>query len=814
MGVRGLSSYLEQNPGNFSPFKLHNTQVVVDAQNFLHYVHTTSGIYAQFGGEYLALEAHVAKIINVFKKCEVRPIFIFDGCHDKSKLITQINRCRNRLQTCRNLLKLAQIRTDATHGSLNVPLLPPLATTALAQILRRLNVPLVVSERESDGDAASLAIYLNCPVISNDSDFYITVPAGSISTHMLLLSRISFEALINKDMCASCLQRRNRAVCAYISCVKFLPNGPGLGRLPHAQKPLFATLIGNDYIPSNLFSSVLPLSQGLRIPLTRKATRQMRASRRRSIYRHVIEWLSGFGQNVLDPVNRLVDRLPSADRARYKALLLASLKNYEVCPTSTASTLLPFLSVSDDVSSTCILGSKSDLDELFLNGNPNRPEQLNTRESSSECDTPTDTLLTRQHRINGSFPIAPGSSRSSFMHHWPLSLVLSFRRFDLLPTLFDAVYSEGAVLNCAVEDLTQGSSIYSCATPVRQLIYGLLLGLECSDANEGSVLHSEESISSLSAAKPTFVIEYSRKGSWQIKPARIPVQPLSLFALNSVTDDSRFAFIHHHLTTGYHPSSKMQAMLHGLALIVAVWHAHGSDSSTDWSSCALVLTFGAIAIASWIGVDHKCVQSMRKQKQRLNACSDYFESQNGKTGSRLRPYIVHAFGQLQSTYASVFTLGSLLDALASNEGKIHTNKCIDLPPVSLLFPSGRLFHSLYSLLVSQVPSGRMDYLQSTAFPRLLSSDNNGKVAEAIDLLIRLLASLDDLCKGCQSADVRHVTTESIPLPDHPKLSSQLPKAKPVNKPRKSRTNKKTAIRSMAQIEAEVERIMLENGLSE
>ncbi|KAF7256256.1 hypothetical protein EG68_06710 [Paragonimus skrjabini miyazakii] len=810
MGVRGLSSYLEQNPGNFSPFKLHNTQVVVDAQNFLHYVHTTSGIHAQFGGEYLALEVHVAKIISVFKQCEVRPIFVFDGCHDKSKLITQINRCRNRLQTCRNLLKLAQIHTDASHGSLNVPLLPPLATIALAQILRRLNVPLVVSERESDGDAASLAVYLNCPVISNDSDFYITVPAGGVSAHMLLLSRISFEALVNKDMCASCLERRNRAVCAYISCVKFLPDGPGFGRLPHAQKALFATLIGNDYIPSNLFSSVLPLSQGLRVPLTRKATRQMRASRRRSIYRHLIDWLSGFGQNVLDPVNRLVDRLPSGDRARCKALLLASLKSYEVCPTSTAAALLPFLSVSGDIPSACILDSKSYLSDLYLNGDPSRPKQLPTGENSFEDDRPTDTLLTRQHSIDHSFPVVPGSSGSSIMHHWPLSLVLSFRRLDLLPTLFDAVYSEGAVLNCAVEDLTQGASIYCCATPVRQLIYGLLLGLECSDASEDSVLHSDESISSSSAVKPTSVIEYSRKGSWQIKPARIPVQPLSLFAFNSATDDRRFAFIHHHLTTGYHPSSKVQAVLHGLALIMAVWHAHGSDSSTDWSSCALVLTFGAIAIASWIGADHKRVQSMRRQKQQLNACSDYFESQNGKTGSRLRPHIVHAFGQLQSTYASVLTLGSLLDSLASDGEKTHANKCIDLLPVSLIFPSGRLFHSLYSLLISQVPSGRMDYLQSTVFPRLLSSDNSGKVAEAVALLLRLLASLDSLHKGCQSADV----TIEWTLPDHPKLPSQLPKVKTATKPHKTRTRKKTVIRSMAQIEAEVERIMLENGLSE
>ncbi|KAA3679208.1 uncharacterized protein DEA37_0011771 [Paragonimus westermani] len=732
----------------------------------------------------------------------------------KSKLITQINRCRDRLQTCRNLVKLAQIHTDATHCSLNVPLLPPLATIALAQILRRLKVPLVVSERESDGDAASLAVYLNCPVISNDSDFYITVPAGGTSTHMLLLSRISFEALVNKDMCASCLQRRDRAVCAYISCVKFLPDGPGFCRLPHAQKPLFATLIGNDYVPSNLFSSVLPLSQGLRIPLTRKATRQMRATRRRSIYRNLIDWLSGFGQRVLDPVNRLVDRLPSTDRARYKTLLMASLKNYEVCPTSTAATLLPFLLVSDCEPSACILRPKLDIDDSFLNGDSVQPEEISTGENSPQGGTPTDTLSTEQHCVDGSFPVVYGSPRSSVMCHWPHSLVQSFRRFDLLPTLFDAVYSEGAVLNCAVEDLAQGSSIYSCATPVRQLIYGLLLGLEPTDAGKDSVLNSGESISSLPAAKATSVVEYSRKGSWQIKPARIPVQPLSLFAFDSAADDRRFAFIHHHLTTGYHPSSKTHAMLHGLALIVAVWHAYASNSSTDWSSCVLALTFGAIAIASWIGADHKRVQSMRRRKQQLNACSDYFESQNGKTACRLRLHVVHAFGQLQSTYAAVFTLGSLLDALASDEEKKHTNKCIDLIPVSLLFPSGRLFHSLYSLLVSQVPSSRMECLQSIVFPRLLSSDNNGKVAEAIALLLKLLASLDNLRKGCQSADIGHVTSGSILFPDHPKPPSQLPKSKTVNKPRKSRTSKKTVIRSMAQIADEVERIMLENGLSD
>ncbi|CAH8607768.1 unnamed protein product [Heterobilharzia americana] len=248
MGVRGLTTYLQSNPGNFVEYELHNTTVIIDAHNFLNFLYFKSGIYTQFNGEYLAFTGVISRFIGSFRRCGVNPIFVFDGCHEPFKLSTQVKRNHQRMQTCRNLLKQINTRNNLcpTDISLCVQLLPPLATITLVQALEALKVDYITSDGESDQDVISLGMYLHCPVISNDSDFYITIPSNIEGSCFLPMKLISFEPVVNPtkcDVCFSGVGGQNK-LCAYLSCQQFLPKGPGLKGLSDVQRPLLASLLG------------------------------------------------------------------------------------------------------------------------------------------------------------------------------------------------------------------------------------------------------------------------------------------------------------------------------------------------------------------------------------------------------------------------------------------------------------------------------------------------------------------------------------------------------------------------------------------
>jgi hypothetical protein len=51
--------------------------------------------------------------------------------------------------------------------------LPLLLKTAFLTVLKEFDVEVVQCQYEADGDLASLARGLKCPVVSNDSDFYV-----------------------------------------------------------------------------------------------------------------------------------------------------------------------------------------------------------------------------------------------------------------------------------------------------------------------------------------------------------------------------------------------------------------------------------------------------------------------------------------------------------------------------------------------------------------------------------------------------------------------------------------------------------------
>ncbi|KAG5443394.1 hypothetical protein CSKR_113667 [Clonorchis sinensis] len=831
MGIRGLSSYLSRDPDNYEAFQLHGSRVIIDANNFLNYIYLTSGLYTQFGGEYLSFEVCITRIINAFRRCAVKPIFVFDGCHDDSKLITQLARSRMRLQICRSLIRQSVQHADPTHNSLRVPLLPPLAVMVLAQTLHHLKVDLVVCDRESDCDAVSLAIHFNCPVISNDSDFYITIPNSTDTGAVLLpLSLVTFEPRISAHTCSCSLKCRGQMSQFYMPCYKFRPYGPGLGRLPSPQRKLFASVVGNDYISPDVFASALPTTQGLREPLSRKASKEVRINRRRSIYKHLINWLSGFGSDVEEPVNRILNRFPLAARAQRKELLLKCMANYDVDSVCVATTLVPFLklemkNVTRDSESEEDEEEEEeeDIDEISL---PNIDDRFQESRSSSPTGSYNDstgeqgnfdpTNVIKEQHSHPMVSSAIGASRPSITANWPPLLVHKFRHLQLYPGFFDAVYCQALVINCSVESLHQSKSIFACSTPVRQLIYSLLLGLEKA-GNHLYPLVSPDRVGNF------LLVEYMRRGNWQLKPCALQVAPIDFSEGNTESGDRRLSL----LGRFFNPvlfSREMDPWILSITLLASIWLADGSNLSDDPSSSPTLLSFFAICVASKILRDNRLLRSTNKLKHHLTTSADnlnrLISATTNKTGAKpqghLQLHIVHSFGQLQSIYISLLTLGSLLDSLTTDVERDYVKCCLEMPAITLTFSSGRLFHSMACYLALQSPANRLGATLSTIFPNLLLNHDH-HVRTASVQLAQFFSLLDLMRKDCRLSRIATSSSVHHPhsvIPLIPVMMRHPGTEKPKNKKKRRSNNpkKKLGIKSMTEIEAEVDRIMRENGL--
>ena len=756
--------------------------------------------------------------------------FILFFLTQPSKLNTQLTRCRQRLQTCRNLNRSVNSSAkECTHSSFCVTLLPPLAVTVFVQTLRQLDVDYVTSDTEADQDAISFAIYLNCPVLSNDSDFYITIPNSSEKAYLLPLNMFNSEPVPNNQKCTNCLQH-NR-LCKFIRCRRFLPNGPGLNKLPFPQRPLLACLLGNDHIPPYCFSRSLPVSQDVLIPLRKSATRQMRRKRKFSLIHSLIDWLCSYGDNVEAVVKYLLKRHPKSERARIENLLEKGLSDYEIDPASAANVFSKYVNMHaenrDDISdSDCeaqnilspIVRSTSSISSC---------ESLDTCEIEDNVETKLQSLDLNSEsceiskRSVGSIFKSDKKAQSSLTSGWPERLVEAFRKQLLIPTFLDALFSQALVLNCGVESLTDYSSIHRGCTPLRHLIYGLVAGVELSLSP-----HPSSKISGLVKPDDSFVVtEYNRKGC-MLRAKKSTVTPIFLNTLVNGRD-FRLEFIQKYFGISVNPNHEFR-WIESIALLSVLNHRSSQDAQCDIETSAVALCVGSITVCSYLNNMRSICNGKRylkSLKKHYSKCAGYLTENpafcdpkdSKKSIKRLKLPVVHAYAQLQSIYASLMTLFSILDSIVSEDDYTNMPNCMPLPDAAIVFPSGYLFHCLTSFLLSLKASERLEYMTSKIFTVLLCSSDQSEslVSDAVEIFQYYISCLYNI--------QQHIT---IPNLSHDvEMKSQPVKISEVSNPVTHKTDQKSkkknrglsnnfTIRSASSIEAEVVRLMFENGLSD
>lgn len=232
MGIPGLTSFINRNSFKyFENCQLKDTLVIIDGYaltNFLYrqYENNTSA----FGGDYDIIANVYIDFINLFLKCNVIPIFVFDGAYEQRKIETIMKRTSDRIMIYSQRIKTSNC-------------MPCFGSDILFDILNDMDIPHVNCDYEADAEIVSLAKLLDCPIISRDSDFYLnTVPY--IPLDMIILDLKSSQNVIN---------------CQVYKVEKLLQEFGGLNM---DYLPLVAALLGNDYIRPDTFALLLRLRPG------------------------------------------------------------------------------------------------------------------------------------------------------------------------------------------------------------------------------------------------------------------------------------------------------------------------------------------------------------------------------------------------------------------------------------------------------------------------------------------------------------------------------------------------------------------------
>lgn len=269
MGVRGLTTYIAENADRyFEPYELHDCKLVIDGDSLSSQLYKSSSeCNSAFGGDYDQYYRHICNFFKMLQQCSVEPYVLLDGGYQPKKLNTVKHRLRSKIGAMKHL------------NPFKCPTMFPLMMREVfIEALQHCGVQYMRCLFEADDEVAALARKLNCPVLSYDSDFYIhnVVYIPSVSLVMKVFRRnIQAEgngkSRLRKDLIAEIDADGNmtkfkahkvaldavateKTFYYYIQCTVY--------RIEHLARnyqirsqmlPLFAILLGNDYINSSMF---------------------------------------------------------------------------------------------------------------------------------------------------------------------------------------------------------------------------------------------------------------------------------------------------------------------------------------------------------------------------------------------------------------------------------------------------------------------------------------------------------------------------------------------------------------------------------
>ncbi|CAI8041188.1 Protein asteroid homolog 1 [Geodia barretti] len=166
MGIRSLTKFVDTHYARWERGRRVQGTLVVDGNCILHSLHTMEW---SNGGQYREFRNAVCRFYSKLLESGITPIVVFDGVDEAQKIDTLLRRKREWVNTIHKRITDNASRQPKSHGRI----LPPLSSEVYRMALYSLDIQFYVADGEADVVTARLANYYGCPVLSQDSDFYV-----------------------------------------------------------------------------------------------------------------------------------------------------------------------------------------------------------------------------------------------------------------------------------------------------------------------------------------------------------------------------------------------------------------------------------------------------------------------------------------------------------------------------------------------------------------------------------------------------------------------------------------------------------------
>ncbi len=227
MGVEGLRTFIESsNRNDLRSWAFRDNRLIIDGCNLYYTLYFDCNLDQMHGGDYDAFEELIILFFENLRDCDIHPYVVLDGGADHTD--KKWDTLRKRKQE-----KINEAFTLSAGKRAKV--LPILVKNVFRQLLHKLKVPLIQCLEEADWEIAALAKEWDCPVLSNDSDFYVfNLRAGFLPITHFQWKNVEVNRHTNKKF----IQAKHFTVGKF--CESFRMNPELL--------PVFATILGNDYV--------------------------------------------------------------------------------------------------------------------------------------------------------------------------------------------------------------------------------------------------------------------------------------------------------------------------------------------------------------------------------------------------------------------------------------------------------------------------------------------------------------------------------------------------------------------------------------
>ncbi|XP_054914781.1 protein asteroid homolog 1 [Poeciliopsis prolifica] len=321
MGVQGLTTYVESNRNFLHDVKFRDSRLVIDGCSLYYRLYFNYGFDQQHGGDYDAFACFLNQFLSALETCNIEPYVVLDGGMDPSD---------KKFATLRQRLQSKIKEADSISHGRNGSVLPILVSKVFIQVLNQRGIPLVQCPAEADWEIACLAHQWNCPVLTNDSDFYIfDLPAGYLPLHFFQWTNLNGKAS-QRYIPSRCYT--TNSLCRWF------------GGMNRELLPLCAVLTGNDYGAPKEAETLLAL---IDMSALGRGGGRGRGRAPASRIEDILIWLSLFPNvtEALKEVSRLMDGVAGVGRrgqgGGLSSQLLAAMQEYNI---KAQSSLAPWFS--------------------------------------------------------------------------------------------------------------------------------------------------------------------------------------------------------------------------------------------------------------------------------------------------------------------------------------------------------------------------------------------------------------------------------------------------------------------------------------